>query len=523
MADSPFEVRMGALKSAALVLSLGLALLVLGTALALAFSAGGLGLRPADWAALRFTLLQAVLSALVSVGLAIPMARALARRRFDGRGALIALMGAPFLLPVVAAVVGMLAVYGRQGLVNRVLETLGLPGFSVFGLGGVVLAHVFFNLPLATRLLLNGWAAIPAERFRLAESLGLPPGAVFRHVEAPMLRSLVPGALLLVFLLCLTSFVVALTLGGGPRATTLELAIYQALRFDFDLGHAATLAGLHFALCALAVALAGRLAAPPVLGAGLDRVPLLAAPSGWRRWGDAVVLSGGTLFLCLPMGAVAWAGLGALGNLPGPVWAAALRSLVMALTSAVLATAAGLVLALAAARFPGGPLRRWIDLTAMLPLAASGMVLGTGLFLALRPLASPESLALPVTVLVNAAMALPFLYRLILPEACALEADYGRLCTTLGLAGLPRLSHVTLPRLARPLGLGAGIAAALAMGDLGVIALFAGPDTATLPLMVQRLAGAYRMDQAAAASLLLVALSFALFTLCDQGGRRAAA
>jgi len=36
----------------------------------------------ADWAALRFTLMQSVLSALLSCALAVPLARALARRRF---------------------------------------------------------------------------------------------------------------------------------------------------------------------------------------------------------------------------------------------------------------------------------------------------------------------------------------------------------------------------------------------------------------------------------------------------------
>ena len=127
-----------------------------------------------------------------------------------------------------------------------------------------------------------------------------------------------------------------------------------------------------------------------------------------------------------------------------------------------------------------------------------------------------------MTVLVNAALALPFLYRMVLPEARALHLGYDRLCTTLNLRGLARLRLITLPRLARPLGLGAGIAAALSMGDLGAIALFAGDHNATLPLMVQRLAGAYRMDQAAAAALLLVTISFALFWLCDQGGRHAA-
>ena len=60
----------------------GIAALVLGTALALAVQAKGGALRPADWAALRFTLTQAALSTLLSCLLAMPVARALARARF---------------------------------------------------------------------------------------------------------------------------------------------------------------------------------------------------------------------------------------------------------------------------------------------------------------------------------------------------------------------------------------------------------------------------------------------------------
>jgi thiamine transport system permease protein len=77
---------------------------------------------------------------------------------------------------------------------------------NIFGLHGVVLAHVFYNLPLATRILLQGWAAIPAERFRLAASLGFGPQASFRQLEWPMLREMAPGAFLVIFLICLTSF-----------------------------------------------------------------------------------------------------------------------------------------------------------------------------------------------------------------------------------------------------------------------------------------------------------------------------
>ena len=63
--------------------------------------------------------------------------------------------------------------------------------------------------------------------------------------------------------------------------------------------------------------------------------------------------------------------------------------------------------------------------------------------------------------------------------------------------------------------------AALSMGDLGVIALFADPESATLPLQVYRLMGSYRMDEASGAAVLLLILSFALFWVFDRGARRA--
>ena len=85
------------------------------------------------------------------------------------------------------------------------------------------------------------------------------------------------------------------------------------------------------------------------------------------------------------------------------------------------------------------------------------------------------------------------------------------------------LARVVGPRLRRPIGVSAGLAAALSMGDLGVIALFADPDLQTLPLMLYRLMGAYRMDQAAATAVVLVVQSLFLFWMFDRGGRGHAA
>ncbi len=493
-------------------------LAVLGPLVAVLWRSEGVSaLAAPDLSAIRFTILQALLSALVSVVLAVPVARALARRRFPGRSTLIGLMGAPFILPVIVAVLGLLAIFGRRGFLNAGLEALGLPGIEIYGLHGVVLAHVFFNLPLAVRLLLQGWLAIPAERFRLAATLGFTSRDIARHMEWPMLRAIAPGAFLVIFLICTTSFAVALILGGGPRATTVELAIYQAFRYEFDLGRAALLGLVQVAICVVAGIMVLWVRVPSGIGTGLDRpVDRYDGQGRWIQLQDGSVIALAALFLILPILAVALKGATGLWSLPVSVWQAALRSVLLSLATAGIAVGLSLPMAILIAK---GRVKGVLETIGALSIAVSPLVIGTGLFLILRPYMAPQSSALPVTGLVNALAALPFLLRALVPAIEQAEAGYGRLADSLGMSGWQRMRHVLLPRIRRPLGFSAGLAAAMSMGDLGVITLFAAPQQGTLPLEMYRLMGAFRTHDAQAAALLLLFLSLALFWMFDRGGR----
>ncbi len=498
----------------------GLLLLVVAPIGALIWVAGGAGaLSPADLGAIRFTVMQALLSAALSVGLAVPFARALMRRRFWGRAAIISLLGAPFLLPVIVAILGLLAVWGRGGVISDIAAHAGLGRISIYGLAGILLAHVFFNLPLVTRLLIQGWQRVPADHFRLAGQLGMSQSDVHRVIERPILASVLPGAFLLVFLLCMTSFAVALALGGGPRATTIELAIYQALRFDFELGRAAALALVQFGLCAGVALLVLAVGRPAPDARGLGRTPARWDVDRRGLWADGLVIGITVAFLGLPLLAVLARGIPALlSGLPSGLGAALTTSLVLALSVATVTMIASVALAalIASLGRRGGTAAEGAGLMIM---ATSPFVIGTGLFVLMRGVVDPFAWALPVTGLINAAMALPFAVRALVPAFEAAHRDYGRLAANLGIGGLSYIRVVLLPLIRAPLGFAAGLSAALSFGDLGVITLFAPPGVETLPLYMYRLMGAYRMADAAGAALVLLATSLALFWIFDRGGR----
>jgi thiamine transport system permease protein len=326
-----------------------------------------------------------------------------------------------------------------------------------------------------------------------------------------MLWRVVPGLFMVIFLICTTSFAVALALGGGPKATTVELAIYQAFKFDFDLSKAALLGLIQFAICGCAAFVSLWIAVPTGQGGGFDRVVKRDTDAVWL---DALVITLAALFLLLPLSAIFLRGVQGLPDITPELLLAAWRSVWVAVISAMITVAAALTLAFAAHVW-------WkrLEVVGYLSIAASPLVIGTGLFILVYRWVDPVLLALPVTIIVNAAMSLPFALRAISPELAQVDKDYARLSQSLGMSQGHYLRLVILPRLRRPIGFSAGLAAALSMGDLGVITLFADSERTTLPLAMYRLMEAYRMEQAYGVALILLALSLALFWVLDRGGR----
>ena len=481
----------------------------------------------------RFTLWQAVLSTVLSVVPAMLVARALSRHPdFPGRGLILRMFAIPLALPAIVAALGILALYGRAGDFAGVFSALSgeiWPG--AYGLSGILVAHVFFNLPLATRLFVEALDTVPADQWRLASQLGMHAGSSFRFVEWPVMRAAMPGIAGLVFMLCITSFTIVLTLGGGPRATTLEVAIYQALRFDFDPARAVALTVLQILLTAIVVAALAKLGANVTGDANLSVASSrIREATRTETLLNGLVIALALLFVAGPMLATVLAGLDAdLGRLAGEstVLRATATSLVLAVLSALLSVCLSLSLvmarrALELERRTGSRslLERLADTGAGFVLVVPPIVIGAGWFILLRHTGNVFLLAPVMVVAVNAVMAMPFALRAIRPAYDAASERHERLCALLGIGGRARFRLVDWPVLRRPLFTAFAFAMALSLGDLGVIALFGSDAVQTLPYLLLARMGSYRTEDAAGLALLLGLLCLALMTLVDWLGKR---
>ncbi|WP_112661620.1 ABC transporter permease subunit [Microvirga flavescens] len=471
---------------------------------------------------LIFSTTQAALSTLLSILLGVPLAFALARRRFIGREFVLSALGAVMVTPTIVTVFAVLAVYGRSGWLASLLKALGFSGdFSIFGYPGILIAHVFLNAPFIARLTLDALDTVPAEQWRLAQSLGFSPRQIFRHLDWPVLHAELPGAAVLLFLVHFKSFAIVLALGGGPSRATLEVAIYEALHVDLDFGRAAWLALIQVAICLALTLTVNRLWTRPPVSHTL-RSTILRPDAADRRLYilDIGILSASLLLIAPPFLSLL-AGLSHVASVLDADFAKALvTSVVIAGLAACIACILSLALASAARRLRlEMRLPRAAEIYDLLPnvlLAIPPFALTAGLFLIVRPFIEPSSAGLILLPLMNGLAAVPFIYRFFGPKLMTAGERYGRLSASLGLRGFWKLRIMDWPILRRPLGAGFAIAMALSFGDFGIIALFGGPELRTLPYLLYERLGVYRLDEAAAIGLLIVIVSFALAYLSGR-------
>ncbi|HUF01934.1 MAG TPA: iron ABC transporter permease [Gaiellaceae bacterium] len=464
-----------------------------------------------------FTVWQALASTALTFAVALPAAYVLGRYDFRGRSVARALVVVPFVLPTIVVALAFLAVLPER------LERGWVP---------ILIAHAFFNAAVVVRIVGTFWATIDRRTAEAAATLGAGPCRRFREVTLPLLAPALAAAAAIVFLFCFTSFGIVLIL-GGPRYATVEAEIYnQAVRL-FDLRAAAVLALVQLLFVAVAVWVALRLEAR-LAGAGRIREErdVLRRP---RTVGDKVLVltsvGGLGLFLALPIGVLVERslavgeghGLGAYRALARPTsallaspWEAVVNSIVYAAGATALAVLVGGLAAVAVAARRGS---RVLDGLLMLPLGASAVMLGFGFVIAFDTAPLAVRSAPWIVPVAQALVAIPFVVRIVAPTLRSIDERQREAAAMLGASpGRVRL-EIDLPIAARALGVAAGFAFAISLGEFGATVFLARPDAPTLPVAIFRFLGRpgeLNAAQAYALAVILMAATALAILLVDR-------
>ncbi len=450
-----------------------------------------------------WTLWQAVVSSILVFVLSTALGSFFARYSFRCKVLLTALLGVPFVVPVIAVGMGFQALFGARGLIINLEGTVWL----------VLMANVFYNFGVTTRLVMVSLASQSLELEAVARLEGAGWWQVFRFVTWPAAQSGALGGAMLTFLYTFASFGVPLLL-GGPRLATLEVTMYQSVqRLELDAA-----AGL--ALWQLLVTFAVGL-----LYTRFERQNALAREfgqdrpraRGWTRAWLVLALSVAMTLVLAPLTAVIWRSFSnadgftffhyiSLFKSSDSVFSSDLgAALWNNLRFALMALAVALPLGSSFAFYLWRSKSKYLDVVWLLPLTISSTVLGVALIVAYPAWTA----SLPLLIAVYALTAYPFITQSWLSGLRALEPAVLEAARIDGASNWNSLRFIIWPLTQANLQTGVGLAFAVIVGEFAATLTLSRPEWATLSTMIfERFGRPGQLGEASALAVLL--LLFAL-------------
>lgn len=517
-------------------------------------------------AALKFTLLEAIASSLLTVIVGLPVAWCLSRYRWKRIRLLRALIAVPFVTPSIVAAMGFLSLIRQDGLLTKIgidlrLET-GIVGWFAEASGwnhpghflALIIAHAWFNLSLMIRFVEPTLSSLdPAWEEQLSV---LPQGqsrvARIKYLWIPVLGPAVLCAAALSFLFSFTSF--ALVKWLTPASHTLESLMAGAGSSAGIVGYRIDSSELIYsvALVQFIILLLTLWVTSQLQKRYSKRLSLLSEQGVRTHHGSPpraakIIILLGVIFTLLPFISVVISSfqvrqisegsVGRIWTLDGwrNAWSgdmstmgageAMSNSILYAICTLVIALPLGWILASTIFKLEQtgwSKSSKILDLACMLPLAVSALMVGLGVLLGgLRWY--PEMFGwflLPVYP--HVLLTVPFVVRVMLPAYHSLDPAFSEQCRMLNLSPLLSWYHGTLMFLRGPAVVAGSLTLAFSLGEFGASWLLVRSGSwDTLSIVVDQLMSrpnfnpiTYTTGMAAATMLML--LTFILFVLAER-------
>ena len=129
-------------------------------------------------AAVKNSLISALLGTIVTVVVAFILAISVQRTKIRFKSIFEVIFVLPMLIPSISCGMGLVILFGNNGLLTRMLNLQG----SIYGLQGIVLGSVMYAFPVAYLMLADVLRYEDGSPYEAAQVLGIPKWRQFLHL-----------------------------------------------------------------------------------------------------------------------------------------------------------------------------------------------------------------------------------------------------------------------------------------------------------------------------------------------------
>jgi len=448
------------------------------------------------------TVYISILSAVVALALATPVAYLMSRVSSRVAMTLMAFIVVEFFSSIVVRLFGLSELLGRDGPVNQLLGSVGLGGpYSLlFNTFATVVGNVEYLVPIAILTLYSAMNRVDQNMLVAARTLGARGGTAFIRIYLPQIRSSLLATAALCFILS-AGFFLTPSMLGGTSDTTIPLYVVQQVQ-NYTWGTASAVGIVLLILSIAGYYVAMRLGRGSLFAAGhaggkgvSSEVRLGLSVTSVLLWAISLLL---ILALLAPLAIVVASSFNGSpflefpphdlttkwysAALTDPTWVAAIwKSVRVALAVGIIGTGLGLLLARVKSKIDRPWLADLVGVIAFTPLVVPLVLLAIGIFgveARIGLLGTQIGLILPQSVLT-----VPYAYS-ILEGAMARGTDEIELAAwTLGASRTRTFWSVIIPRLIPSLFASFALCFVMSWDEI-MVALFQTGFNKTLPVLI---------------------------------------
>lgn len=421
----------------------------------------------------------------------------------------------PFFIPSLIGCLALVNVFGQNGIIYKIFSFFKLPYLTfMYGIIGIILTHLFYYIPFILRQFSQALQRCSNEYERLASSLFSTTFLRFRFLYFPFLKKEIFPAFILTMLYCFRSFTTILIFGGKPANTTLEVALFHALNFDFDWKIASQICLLQLTLNFLLFFLANSFQKKPF---AFPSTGICYKPSFNLSWLDKIIIFLCLIFFILPLFSLFYQGMispiffSTLLNFE--FWQALFNSLIIGGITTILGI--GAVSFFIYCKYLCKNQIKFTLLTADIPvnlsMIFSPLVFATVFIILFSKNFDNYYILLILLASINAIAFLPSLYRVLCNEYLTQRKHFDHLCFTLNLSNWNRFKLLDWHKMKSAFGYALSICLIFSLGDAKGILFFNQLHFQTIISLVYQKMYRYQFKEAASISAWGLIISFILF------------